>query len=175
MVNALAKLFRISISKGHELITIEKEVEHAKSYLKIENFRYKNQFTYEFQVEKECLPYYCNKITLQPIIENAINHGLSRMVDEGHILIRIYEEKDDIIFQVEDNGVGMTEEQCQSILHKEPGDSSGIGIKNVNDRVKIYFGKEYGLTIQSELDEGTTVTIRMPKVEQKDAAGWEKV
>ena len=97
------------------------------------------------------------------------------MVDEGHILIRIYEEKDDIIFQVEDNGVGMTEEQCQSILHKEPGDSSGIGIKNVNDRVKIYFGKEYGLTIQSELDEGTTVTIRMPKVEQKDAAGWEKV
>ena len=175
MVNALAKLFRISISKGHELITIEKEVEHAKSYLKIENFRYKNQFTYEFQVEEACLPYYCNKITLQPIIENAINHGLSRMVDEGHILIRIYAEGDDIIFQVEDNGVGMTEEQCNSILHKEPGDNSGIGIKNVNDRVKIYFGKEYGLTIQSELDEGTTVIIRMPKVEQKDAAGWEKV
>lgn len=175
MVNALAKLFRISISKGHELITIEKEVEHAKSYLKIENFRYKNQFTYEFQVEEQCLPCYCNKITLQPIIENAINHGLSRMVDEGHILIRIYGEGDDIVFQVEDNGVGMTEEQCNSILDKEPGDNSGIGIKNVNDRVKIYFGKEYGLSIQSELDEGTIVTIRMPKVVQKDAAGWEKV
>ena len=97
------------------------------------------------------------------------------MVDEGHILIRIYGEGDDIVFQVEDNGVGMTEEQCNFILDKEPGDNSGIGIKNVNDRVKIYFGKEYGLSIQSELDEGTIVTIRMPKVVQKDAAGWEKV
>lgn len=175
MVNALAKLFRISISKGHELITIEKEVEHARSYLKIQNFRYKNQFSYDFQIEEECLRYYCNKITLQPIIENAIYHGLDRMVDEGHIQIRIYSEGEDVIFRVEDNGVGMSEEQCRSILHKEPGDNSGIGIKNVNDRIKIYFGKEYGLSIESELDEGTTVIIRMPKVEENAAAGWEKV
>lgn len=175
MVNALAKLFRISISKGHELITIEKEVEHAGSYLKIQNFRYKNQFSYDFQIEEECLRYYCNKITLQPIIENAIYHGLDRMVDEGHIQIRIYSEGEDVIFRVEDNGVGMSEEQCRSILHKEPGDNSGIGIKNVNDRIKIYFGKEYGLSIESELDEGTTVIIRMPKVEENAAAGWEKV
>ena len=175
MVNALAKLFRISISKGHELITIEKEVEHARSYLKIQNFRYKNQFSYEFQVEEDCLQYYCNKITLQPIIENAIYHGLDRMVDEGRILIRIYSEGEDVVFRVEDNGVGMSEEQCRSILHKEPGDNSGIGIKNVNDRIKIYFGKEYGLSIESELDEGTTVIIRMPKVEENAAAGWEKV
>ena len=124
MVNALAKLFRISISKGHELITIEKEVEHARSYLKIQNFRYKNQFSYEFQVEEDCLQYYCNKITLQPIIENAIYHGLDRMVDEGRILIRIYSDGEDVIFRVEDNGVGMSEEQCRSILHKEPGDNS---------------------------------------------------
>ena len=78
-------------------------------------------------------------------------------------------------YRVEDNGVGMSEEQCRSILHKEPGDNSGIGIKNVNDRIKIYFGKEYGLSIESELDEGTTVIIRMPKVEENAAAGWEKV
>ena len=141
MVNALAKLFRISISKGHELIPIEKEVEHARSYLKIQNFRYKNQFSYEFQVEEDCLQYYCNKITLQPIIENAIYHGLDRMVDEGRILIRIYSEGEDVVFRVEDNGVGMSEEQCRSILHKEPGDNSGIGIKNVNDRIKIYSEK----------------------------------
>lgn len=175
MVNALAKLFRISISKGHELITIQKEVEHARSYLKIQNFRYKNQFSYDFQIEEDCLQYYCNKITLQPIIENAIYHGLDRMVDEGHIQIRIYSEGEDVIFRVEDNGVGMSEEQCRSILHKEPGDNSGIGIKNVNDRIKIYFGKEYGLSIESELDVGTCVTIRMPKVEENAAAGWEKV
>ncbi|HCL01191.1 MAG TPA: sensor histidine kinase [Lachnoclostridium phytofermentans] len=168
MVNALAKLFRISISKGHELITIEKEVEHAKSYLKIENFRYKNQFVYEFIVEEECLPYYCNKITLQPIIENAIYHGLNRMVDDGHIGIHIYDEEEDIIMEVIDNGVGMTPEQIHSILYKEPGDKTGIGIKNVNDRIKIYFGEKYGILIESELDEGTCVKIRMPKIEREN-------
>ena len=171
MVTSLAKLFRISISKGHELITIEKEIQHAQSYLRIEKFRYKNQFTYRFDVDEECLGYLCNKITLQPIIENAIYHGLNRMVDEGEITIRIREDGDDIILSVEDNGIGMTEEQCQEILRKEPGDRTGIGIKNVNDRIKIYFGEEYGLTITSELDEGTCVDIRMPKVEKGDYDG----
>lgn len=166
MVNALAKLFRISISKGHELIPIEKEVEHARSYLKIQNFRYKNQFTYEFHVEEECLSYYCNKITLQPIIENAIYHGIDRMVEEGKIEIMIQSEEDDILFIIKDNGVGMTKEQCSVILKKEPGDQTGIGIKNVNDRIKIYFGEKYGIKITSEPDKGTCVTIRMPKVQE---------
>lgn len=166
MVNALARLFRISISKGHELIPIGKEVEHARSYLMIQKFRYKNQFTYSFDIEEECLPYLCNKITLQPIIENAIYHGINRMVDEGEIRIRIYGEGNHIVFAVSDNGVGMTREQCENILKSEPGDQTGIGIKNVNDRIKIYFGEEYGITIESEPDEGTCVSIRMPKVEE---------
>lgn len=167
MVNALARLFRISISKGHELIPVEKEVEHAKSYLQIQKFRYKNQFQYSFEVQESCLHYYCNKITLQPIIENAIYHGLNRMIDEGFIEIRIFEDGDDVVFTVEDNGVGMTKEQCESILHKEvKGQTGGIGIKNVNDRVKIYFGEQYGMKIESELDEGTKVSIRMPKLKE---------
>ena len=164
MVNALAQLFRISISRGHELIPIEKELQHAQSYLHIQNFRYKNQFRYQFDVDEACLSYYCNKITLQPIIENAIYHGMDRMVDEGMIRISIHQSEDKIIFTVEDNGVGMTEEQCEEVLKKERSDRAGIGIKNVNDRIKIYFGEEYGLTIKSELDEGTCVTIMMPKV-----------
>ena len=168
MVNSLAKLFRISISRGHELITIEKEMQHAKSYLKIQNFRYKNQFIYSFDVDEECLNYLCNKIILQPIIENAIYHGIDRMVDEGKINIGIHQKGDTILFTVEDNGVGMTEEQCEEILHKDASDRVGIGIKNVNDRIKIYFGEEYGLTIQSELDEGTRVTISMPKITEND-------
>jgi len=167
MVNALARLFRISISKGHELIPVEKEVEHAKSYLQIQKFRYKNQFQYSFDVQESCLHYYCNKITLQPIIENAIYHGLNRMIDEGFIEIKIFEDGSDVVFTVEDNGVGMTKEQCESILHKEvKGQTGGIGIKNVNDRVKIYFGEQYGMKIESELDEGTKVSIRMPKLEE---------
>lgn len=166
MVNALARLFRISISKGHELIPIAKEVEHAGSYLMIQNFRYKNQFTYAFDIEEGCLSFLCNKITLQPIIENAIYHGINRMVDEGRIVIRIYRDGEDIIFSVTDNGIGMSKEQCINILKSEPGDQTGIGIKNVNDRIKIYFGAKYGITIESELDEGTCVSIRMPSVKE---------
>ena len=87
MVDALARLFRISISKGHELISIEQELQHAECYLKIQQFRYKNQFCYRFQVDDNCLKYLCNKITLQPLIENSIVHGLD-MSDEGEIIIK---------------------------------------------------------------------------------------
>lgn len=164
MVHALARLFRISISKGHELIPIAKEIEHAESYLQIQKYRYKNQFTYEFDVDPDCLSYYCNKITLQPIIENSITHGLDLMVDEGLITVQVCQEGEDILFRVRDNGVGMSPEQVASILDRAPSDRTGIGIKNVNDRLKIYFGKEYGLHITSELDVGTCVEIRMPKI-----------
>ena len=167
MVNALAKLFRISISRGHELITIDKEMQHAQNYLQIQKFRYKNQFSYYFDVDEECLQYYCNKITLQPIIENAIYHGLNLMVDDGEIYIKIAQDEENVIFTVRDNGVGMTEEQCREILQRDHSDRTGIGIKNVNDRIKIYFGEEYGLEIKSELDEGTEVIIRMPKVKEE--------
>ena len=166
MVHALARLFRISISKGHELIPIAKEIEHAESYLQIQKYRYKNQFTYEFDVDPECLEYYCNKITLQPIIENAINHGLDLLVEEGSILVRVRQDGGDIVFYVQDNGVGMSAEQIRAIMQRGPSDRTGIGIKNVNDRLKIYFGKNYGLRITSEPDVGTCVEIRMPKIQE---------
>lgn len=168
MVHALARLFRISISRGHELIPIGKEIEHAESYLQIQKYRYKNQFTYELDVDPACLNYYCNKITLQPIIENAINHGLDLLVEEGRIDVRVREEGEDIVFYVQDNGVGMSHEQLRSIMERSPTDRTGIGIKNVDDRLKIYFGKYYGLRITSEPDIGTCVEIRMPKIQEGD-------
>lgn len=171
MIHALARLFRISISRGHELIPIAKEIEHAENYLEIQKYRYKNQFTYDFEVDPGCLDYYCNKITLQPIIENAIMHGLDLMVDEGHIQVRVSQDGDDIVFRVQDNGVGMSELQVRAILEEDGQDRTGIGIKNVNDRLQIYFGKQYGLHIASELDIGTTVELRMPKV--KEAGAYE--
>lgn len=166
MVHALATLFRISISKGHELIPIAKEIEHAKSYLQIQKYRYKNRFTYQFHVDPDCLEYLCNKITLQPIIENAIAHGLDLLVDEGRIDVDVRQVGDDIVFCVEDNGVGMSQEQIVSIMEHGPKDRTGIGIRNVNDRLKIYFGKDYGLHITSQLDVGTRVEIRMPKIKE---------
>ena len=172
MVNALATLFRISISRGHELIPIRNELQHAESYLKIQSFRYKNQFTYSFEADEACLDYLCNKITLQPIIENAIYHGINGLVDEGNILVTVKSDGGDIIFTVEDNGMGMDEEQIKAIMSKERSDQAGIGIKNVNDRLKIYFGSIYGIQIHSVPDEGTKVYIRMPKV--REEAEYEK-
>lgn len=166
MVHALAKLFRISISKGHELIPIAKEIEHAESYLQIQKYRYKNRFTYHFHVDSSCLEYLCNKITIQPFLENAINHGLDLMVDEGRIDVSVFQEGDDILFHVEDNGVGMSQEQIDAIMAQGPKEHGGIGIRNVNDRLQIYFGKEYGVKISSQLDMGTCVEIRMPKVKE---------
>ena len=117
-------------------------------------------------MDPACLDYYCNKITLQPIIENAILHGLDLLVDEGHIDVQVCQEGEDILFCVQDNGVGMSPEQVSAILEQDAQDRTGIGIKNVNDRLQIYFGKGYGLRIVSELDMGTRVEIRMPKIRE---------
>ncbi|MBQ2286177.1 MAG: sensor histidine kinase [Clostridia bacterium] len=170
MVSSLARLFRISISRGKELITIKDEMRHAESYLIIQSYRYKDQFTYSFEIDPTLENCLCNKITVQPLIENAIYHGLNRTVDEGEIKISVKkapDDENDILITVSDNGIGMTEEQCNAILKKERSDSSGIGVKNVNDRLKIYFGDKYGLNIESELDVGTTVTVRIPKKENE--------
>ena len=119
--------------------------------------------------DPDCLDYYCNKITLQPILENAINHGLELMVDdEGRITVEVCQEGEDILFRVTDNGVGMSQEQVRAILSRAPGEQAGIGIRNVDERLKIYFGSRYGLSITSEPDEGTCVEIRMPKVRGDD-------
>lgn len=170
MVGALARLFRISISRGREFISVKEEMQHAESYLIIQSFRYKNQFSYKFDVQPEIEEYLCNKITVQPLIENAIYHGIDRYVYEGEIKISAKEapeNPEDILITVSDNGVGMTQEQCERILRKEKSDSSGIGVKNVNDRLKIYFGEKYGLSIKSELDVGTVVTVRIPKIKKE--------
>ncbi len=167
MVNALARLFRISISRGHELIPVRSELQHAESYLQIQSYRYRNQFTYSFEADERCLDYLCNKITLQPIIENAIYHGINGLVEDGRILVTVREDGEDIVMTVEDNGSGMDAAQIEAVMNKERSDHAGIGIKNVNDRLKIYFGPAYGITIDSVPDEGTRVVIRMPKVREE--------
>jgi two-component system sensor histidine kinase YesM len=167
MVNALARLFRISISRGHELIPIRNELQHAESYLQIQAHRYKNQFVYCFDADEDCMDYLCNKITLQPILENAIYHGLNGLVDDGSIEVTVRGDGDDVVFTVKDNGSGMSPEQISAIMSKEHSDKAGIGIKNVDDRLKIYFGSAYGISIDSTPDVGTTVYIRMPKIREE--------
>ena len=117
-----------------------------------------------FEVDPDCLDYYCNKITLQPIMENAINHGLELMVDEGHITVQVCQEGEDILFRVRGQRGGHEPGAGGRHPDPAPGDRAGIGIKNVDDRLKIYFGQQYGLRITSEPDVGTCVEIRMPKI-----------
>lgn len=161
MIGALARLFRISISRGADLIPIRKELEHAECYLLIQKFRYKNQFSYHFEVDEQVLDCLCSKITMQPIIENAILHGFGEFIEDGVIRISALPDGDDVVLTVSDNGVGMSAAQCASILSHDRTGPGGIGIYNVDARIRIYFGAAYGISIDSELDRGTCVTIRL--------------
>ena len=163
MVSALARLFRISTSRGEDLIPIRKELEHAECYLIIQKFRYKDQFSYRFDVDESLLDCLCSKITLQPILENAILHGFGEFVEDGEITVSVRPDGTDILMTVTDNGVGMEQSQCWAILSHDRSGPGGIGIKNVSDRIRIYFGAPYGLSIQSEPDQGTRVIIRLPQ------------
>ncbi|MTK11099.1 MAG: sensor histidine kinase [Clostridiaceae bacterium] len=164
MITALARLFRISISKGKNIITVKEELEHAKNYLIIQKVRYKNKFQFKMEVQEEVLNYSTIKLILQPIIENSIYHGIECSVDEGEIFIYAGIEKDKLLLMVKDTGLGMSEELVENILVTEHRKSrgSGVGIKNVDERIKLCYGSEYGLKIESELEVGTTVKIYLP-------------
>ena len=167
MITQLARLFRISLSKGRTVITVADELQHARSYMNIQKIRYKNAFSVVFDVDQEVCSCCTVKLILQPILENAINYGVSGMDDCGEIRVTGRLEDGNVILSVTDNGIGMSEEQVALILtdssrmHKR---GSGVGLVNVNNRIRLLFGGEYGLTVESEPDEGTTVSVRTPAV-----------
>jgi len=168
MTGSLASLFRISISKGAMIIPVQKEIDHAKHYLTIQKMRYKEKFEFEFDVDEEIYKYETIKLILQPMIENSIYHGIRHMVDEGMIYIRGYVKDDFLIFEVEDDGLGMSEETANSILYNTNSTENGVGVHNVHERIQLMYGKEYGLEIESEIEEGTKITFRMPRNEVKN-------
>jgi len=167
VISQLAKLFRISLSKGRTIISIRDELQHAKSYMNIQKVRYKNAFSVVFDVEPSIHSYCTVKLILQPILENAINYGVNGMEEDGEITVAGRKEDGDIILSVADNGIGMSEEKAELLLTDSAHirkHGSGVGLVNVNNRIQILFGKEYGLTVESELDEGTTVSVRIPAI-----------
>ncbi len=173
MVTSLARLFRISISKGKSIISVKEELDHGTYYMAIQNVRYKNKFTYRIEAEEDIKTKATVKLILQPMIENAIIHGMAYMDEDdgGEIVIRAYEKENQLIMEVEDNGCGMTEEQVEEIQsgkNREKSPGSGIGMRNVHERIQIYFGKEYGVQIFSEPDEGTLIRINMPLLAIED-------
>ena len=172
MVQALGRLLRISLSRGKNVISVGDELQHARSYLAIQRYRYKNKLTSYFEVEPDIEQYKTIKLVIQPLIENAIYYGMEYMDGEGEIHIRAYTREQDLYLEVDDNGPGMPEEQVEHLLtggEKARQKGSGIGLKNVNQRIQLYFGTQYGLEIESEPDEGTVVRIHIPKTTEEEA------
>ncbi len=178
MIKELSKLLRISINKGRSMITVRDEIRHAKSYINIQQVRYKNEFSCEFDIEDQILDCCTIKLIVQPLLENAINHGVQGMGDDGEIMVHGYRKDSFIYIDVTDNGFGMTKEQIQMIFQeKEKTDSdpdlparkgNGVGLKNVNSRIKMQFGEEYGVEIFSERGEGTTMRLKLPYLDYQD-------
>jgi two-component system sensor histidine kinase YesM len=171
MVTALSRLFRISISKGKTIITVAEEAEHARNYMNIQKVRYKNRFKFDMDIEQGILQYSTIKLVIQPILENSIYYGMEHMDGDGLIKVHGYEKDGDIYIDVTDNGPGMTREEVDYLLvdseriHKK---GSGVGLVNVHQRIRLYFGERYGLEIESEPDVGTCVRIHLPKSFEKE-------
>lgn len=174
MTSALSKLFRISISKGHEIITIRDEIDHIKSYLTIQEMRYQDKFEYLIDIDPELYNLKILKITLQPIIENAIYHGIKSCNHKGFIRIKGSIINNKVTITVEDNGSGMDEEKLKGLVEsvsKDPNANDlsndyGMGLRNVHQRLMLYFGLEFGLEFTSQLGNGTKVTVILPIIEK---------
>lgn len=166
MTSALAKMFRASITRDQELVSIRVEIEHIRHYLFIQKMRYREQLDYVFDIPSDILQYKTVKILLQPFIENAIYHGIRSKTTPGIIYISAWQEQDDLLFEVRDNGLGMTAERLAQVNEGTVATNTqhGIGIGNVNERIQLYFGATYGMSIHSVLGEGTVVTIRVPAI-----------
>jgi two-component system sensor histidine kinase YesM len=163
-ITSLSKLFRISLGRGKSLIMLEDEIEHARNYLIIQQMRFKNKFDFSFDIQEEAIPYVTLKLIIQPLIENALEHGIEQSVDKGHIAVSVKLDGRRIVIEVSDNGLGMSEEQLVSIRSGTVISSkgSGVGVMNVQERIQLYFGESYRLHFESELEVGTTVTITFP-------------
>lgn len=178
MVTSLARLFRISLSRGKSIISLSDELEHARHYMNIQQIRFKNKFTTVITAQPGTEGLYTLKLIVQPILENAIYHGMASSEEDGLIRVDARREGEELYIAVSDNGLGMRPELAASLLdEKRPrtkSSGSGIGLLNVHRRIQLTFGERYGLQIESEPDEGTTVTIHLPALDEAAAAAFQE-
>lgn len=173
MVMSLSEFFRLVLSKGREYITIQEEEMHIKSYLEIQQVRYRDIMDYEIHIAPEIYQYRILKLTLQPLVENSLYHGIKYKRAKGNITVTGEMSEGTIHFKVEDDGVGMEQEELDN-LRKEivkpcQDTGKGFGLANVNERIRMNFGAEYGMTIDSEQGRGTCVEIVIPAVPYEQA------
>ena len=168
MITQLASLFRISLSRGKTIISIEDEIQHAQNYMNIQKRRYKDSFSVKFNIEDAILSCCTVKLIIQPLLENAIYYGVEGMDGDGEIEVIGYHKEKDVYIEVRDNGLGMPEEMVDALLTENDRvrkKGSGVGLINVHNRIRLRFGDSYGLEIESRLDEGTIVRIHLPYIE----------
>ncbi|WP_313528379.1 sensor histidine kinase [Anaerotignum sp.] len=167
VVTALARFFRISLSRGCTVITVQDEVEHVRNYLMIQEMRFKNRFSYEFHLEDGVETLGTIKLILQPIVENAVYHAMEFMDGDGEIKVSVFRQGEDLYFLIQDNGCGMTQEQVEKLMNGMDicsGKGAGVGLRNVRERIRLVFGDSYDLSIVSEPDEGTEVRVKIPAI-----------
>lgn len=182
MVQTLARLFRITLDLSSNIVHVKDELEHVETYLAIQNMRFDNRYRFTNLVPEEFLDCSILKLTLQPLVENAIKHGFSRTFGDEEIQVRAQADKDDLVIQVADNGVGITPDNLERIHRKlEHADEAGrgnghnsIGIVNISDRIRLEYGDGYGLKIYLNQPRGTVVELRIPRngnmIENNDTA-----
>lgn len=166
MIKSLSSLFRFGISKGENIIEIQEELKYVRAYVTIINIRHSRKIQFIWQIDESLMSYKTLKLTLQPIIENAISHGIFHQAEGSRIWIECVSFGDQIRFKVTDNGKGIPEEillKLQNSLHSHQSEDS-VGLYNVHNRIRLYFGDAYGLHIESAVGEGTSVTLTIPKI-----------
>jgi len=178
MMTSLADLFRIGISRGESIVGLDEELMHAEAYITIQKIRYNDKLNVVWDTQLEARLYFTMKLVLQPLIENAIYHGIELLEGPGTIRIKSFIQEDRLILQIIDDGPGIEDERLTELMERfknwdnEP--SRSIGLLNVNERIKLLFGEEFGLHIDSKVNEGTTVSVTLPIV-QKNASEGETV
>ncbi|MEE3467327.1 MAG: sensor histidine kinase [Eubacterium sp.] len=166
MVGSLSEFFRTSLNSGKDIVTVSEDVHHIRSYLAIQKVRYQDILEYEVDVPDIYGAVLIPKLTLQPLVENALYHGIKNKRGGGHIRIVAEREEEDLIIRISDDGVGMNEDRlCQvreGISEKAPEEKGIYGLYNVNERIRLHFGERYGITIESQEGTGTVTTVRLP-------------
>ena len=157
-----------------DIITVKEELEHVKNYMIIESIRYKDTFTFTIDCDPDCEECLAMKLMLQPFVENSIYHGLKNLESEGKIHIKVYKKDDFIYYVVEDNGYGIRQEKIDELYERMHNNevTNSVGIKNVYQRLKLYYGAEAEIFIESELDEYTRFIIKTPSIKEENK--WEK-
>ena len=159
LVEALARLFRLSLNSGREITLLQDEIEHLSNYMIIQKKRYGDSISFNMEGEDGLLECQVIKLILQPLVENAINHGIDKKDGKGNISVLIRKEAQNLIYEIKDDGIGVDVNEINLLLKDTGNSNKGFGIKNVNDRLKLYFGEQYGITFFSGEGKGTTVIV----------------